>query len=152
MRLAGRHAVVLAAALLVTLAVPNRLPAAGYEEGYRAGMALFNRGKYIQAIRQFRAMLEQSRTSSLSDNCQYWIGESYYQLGQYEQALMEFDDTLTFPHTNKREDALFKIAQCHEKLGEPEQARAVYLRFLADFPASRHVPLVMKKLDTLGIP
>ena len=94
-------------------------------------------------------MLATSRTHDLSDNCQYWIGEAYYNMKKYEQALIEFDRTLTFKKTNKREDAMYKMANCHEKLGEKKLAREMYLRFLAEYPESRHAPHVLKVLETL---
>jgi tol-pal system protein YbgF len=124
--------------------------AAGYTDRYQEGRKLFVSGKYTRAIRHFRQMLADDRTSDLSDNCQYWIGEAYYQLGDYAQAAVEFDKTLTFPSTNKREDALFKIAQCHERLGELELAQQLYKRFLAEYPESRHSRSVLTKLETLG--
>lgn len=125
--------------------------AASFADRYHAAYRLFERGRYTQAIRDFRNLLATDATNDLSDNCQYWIGESYYQLGRYDQALVEFDRTLAFPGTNKREDALYKIALCHEALGEATLAGELYVRFLADFPQSRHSPTVLKKLEKLGL-
>lgn len=120
-----------------------------YSRSYKQGMKLFNRGQYLQSIKHFRELLDASRKNDLSDNCQYWIGEAYYQLGKYEQAIVEFDRTLTYPGTNKREDALYKLANCHEKKGEIRPARELYLRLMMEYPKTRHGQYVMKRIKEL---
>jgi tol-pal system protein YbgF len=123
-----------------------------YESRYNEGRSLFTSGKFTQSIRHFRNMIAQNDSHSLSDNCQYWIGEAYYRLGKYEQALLEFDKTLTFINNNKREDSLYKMAVCHEKLEEKKEAREIYIRLIAEFPETRHSSYVLKSLETLGLP
>jgi len=136
--------------MLFLVCEPSVLFADSYKSRYDQGRRYFVQGKYNSAIRHFRNMLETSRTNDLSDNCQYWIGEAYFNMKKYEQALIEFDRTLTFPNTNKREDAMYKVANCHEKLGEKKLAREMYLRLLADYPESRHTSYVLKVLEKLG--
>ena len=136
--------------LLFTVSL-NAAPAA-YTARYKVGYDYFSKGKFTQSIRHFRAMLEDDRTNDLSDNCQYWIGESYFNMKKYEQAILEFDRVLTFPGTNKREDALYKIGDCLEKLGQLGKAKEIYLRLLADYPDTRHSAYVLKTLDTLSQP
>lgn len=126
--------------------------AATFEQRYKQGYSLYTRGHFTEAIRHFRGMLHDDLTSDLSDNCQYWIGECYSRLKMYDQAIIEFDRVLTFPGTNKREDALYKIGDCHEKLGEATEARDMYLRLLSDYPDTRHASYVLKSLETLGKP
>lgn len=138
--------------ILLAVAIPLAVSAQNFKQRYERGLALYERGKYEAAIVHFQSMLRDNSKSSLSDNCQYWIGESYFALHQYERALLAFDRTLAFPRSNKREDALYKIAQCHEKLGEPFEAREMYLRFIAEYPSSRLAAGVMKKIEALGLP
>jgi TolA-binding protein len=132
-----KRAAILAVILFQMLIFAAQTSAAGFSDRYNAAYRSFERGRYTQAIRDFRNLLNSDASNDLSDNCQYWIGECYFQLGRYDQALVEFDRTLSFPGTNKREDALYKIAQCHEAL--------------ADFPQSRLTPTVLKKLEKIGL-
>ncbi len=135
--------------IILSGAVPAR-PADGFPERYQIGYALYESGQYAAAITHFREMLKDSKPNSLSDNCQYWIGESFFLMGDYAQALMELERTLTYSDNNKGEDAQYKIAQCHEMLGEIQAAREMYTRFIVEFPTSNHVPRVIEKLDMLN--
>ena len=146
-----KRAALVAVLIIQMFVFAAQTSAASFTDRYNTAYRQFERGRYTQAIRDFRNLLNTDATNDLSDNCQYWIGESYFQLGRYDQALVEFDRTLAFPGTNKREDALYKIAQCHEALGETTLAGELYVRFLADFPQSRHAPAVLKKLESLGL-
>lgn len=129
-----------------------QLSFASYKSRYYEGYELYKKKKYISAIKHFQKMLDDSKTSNLSDNCQYWIGMSYFNLGKYKQALIEFDRTLIFQGTNKREDAIYMMALTYEKLDEPEQARQIYVRFMAEFPTSKRMSKVIAKVEELGIP
>lgn len=94
-------------------------------------------------------MLADNMNSSLSDNCQYWIGEAYFAKKEFEQAIIEFDKVLFFANNNKREHSIYKIAFCHENLGEKKQALEMYKRYLADYPNGDYSKLALKKLDEL---
>ncbi len=140
--------------MAVTLLLIATIPAVAqdpYIEGYKKCVDLYLNGRYTRAIIQFRRLLADFPDGVYADNCQFWIGESYFALGEYEQALFEFDRTLGYGGTNKREDTLYSLARCHEKLGESDLARELYARFIAEYPNSRHVPRLLKKLETLGI-
>ncbi|MBS1262658.1 MAG: Cell division coordinator CpoB [Calditrichaeota bacterium] len=138
------------AALAALFLVTPALARGSYETRYEEALGLYREGRLSTAIQQFRALIEENPRHSLADNCQYWIGEAYFRLRRYEQAIVEFDRTLTYRNTNKREDALYKLASCHERLGKAEAARELYLRLLAEFPNTRHASYVVKKLDMLG--
>ena len=102
-------------------AVPD-LPATigdySYGARYEAGRALYNDQQYTAAITHFRRMVADDKSHNLSDNCQFWIGESYFKMKQYDQALVEFERVLEFENPNKSDDALALIEQCRQKLKE----------------------------------
>ncbi len=119
------------------------------KDRYDAAYALYEQGQISSAIPAFREITELFPNHSLADNAQYWIGEAYFRLKRYEQAIIEFDRTLLYKNTNKREDSLYKLASCHERLGKVDAARELYTRFIADYPTSRHASYVLKKLNLL---
>ena len=53
----------------------------------------------IAALAAFADIVERAPTHSLADNAQYWIGESYYGLGRYRQALAAFTRVHAFDPT-----------------------------------------------------
>lgn len=89
--------------------------------------------RYDAAINLFSEILLRSDVGSLADNCQYWIGESYYAKGNYLQAVVEFEKVNRFPTGNKLGDAQLMVGLSYMKLGENSQARnalAVVLNFI----------------------
>jgi tol-pal system protein YbgF len=119
------------------------------------------KGKYDQALRQFNArsyndaiaafgeLLMADSEHSLSDNCQYWIGESYYGLRNYNQAISEFEKVFLFPSSNKVDDAQLKLGLCYMRLGDKAQARAEFDRLLANYPNSEYKAAAQKYLGQL---
>ncbi|HEX9652322.1 MAG TPA: tetratricopeptide repeat protein, partial [bacterium] len=54
---------------------------------YQNALNQFNSRNYQQALSSFNELLATDPNNSLSDNCQYWIGECYYAMGNYNQAV-----------------------------------------------------------------
>lgn len=79
--------------------------------------------RYDSAIGKFVALLGRNDNHSLADNCQYWIGESYFAKGDFYQAAAEFHKVYTFTDGNKQDDAQLMIALSFMKAGEPDLAR-----------------------------
>ncbi len=116
---------------------------------YQAALNQFNARSYRQAMAAFSALLASDANNSLSDNCQYWIGECYYALGDYNQAIAEFEKVFSFPNSNKSDDAQLKLGLCYMKLGERQQARAEFERLIASYPQSEYVPLAQRYMARL---
>ncbi len=143
-----RRSLVLALLSLFLLAMFAQ--ARTYRDRYGSGVWYLNKGKYEKAIEEFRDLLKEDPDHELADDCQYRIGLSYYKLEQYEQALIEFDRAFAYPNSDQCEDALFMIANCHEKMGEPEPALEVYKRFVALYPEDRHAEDAREKIEELS--
>ena len=120
-----------------------------FEEGYRTALAKFNQHDYKQAKTLFKNLLMQNRNNSLSDNCQYWIGESHYALKEYQQAIIEFEKVLTFSNTNKDDDSQLKLGLCYLRLKDKESAKRELTRLIANYPQSEFTELGRKLLEEL---
>lgn len=119
------------------------------ESAYKSALQDYRERKYEQAIGEFSEILAMAPESEWADNAQYWIGECYYGLGNYEQAVEEFRKVLSYEESEKDDDASFKIAICYIKLGEEERAVGALEKFLKDYPASEYVPRARKLLEGL---
>lgn len=78
--------------------------------------------RYDSAIDKFSALLSRNDNHSLADNCQYWIGESYFAKGDFYQAAAEFNKVYTFSDGNKQDDAQLMIGLSFMKAGEKDLA------------------------------
>ena len=56
-----------------------------FKEDYQNALSEYYNKSYKNAINTFEALLARDYSNSLSDNCQYWIGECYYGLGNFNQ-------------------------------------------------------------------
>lgn len=111
----------------------------GYVQRYSEARNLYEQRRYTEAIAMFQEILAGNDKSSYADNCQYWIGECYYGLGKYEQAIAEFEKVFTFARSNKSDAALLKLGLCYVRLGERQQARSEFEQLLANYPSSPYV-------------
>jgi len=112
---------------------------AEYRSAYEKAMSLYNRHNYREALASFANLLAMDDKNSLADNAQYWIGECYYALGNYNQAVAEFQKVLSFTRSNKSDAALLKLGLCYIRLGDRTQARSELEQLIANFPRSEYV-------------
>ena len=110
-----------------------------YQEDYQIALQSYYNRNYKQAIQMFEELLSINSSHSLSDNCRYWIGESYYGLGNYNQAIIEFTKVSSFSKSNKMDDAQLKLGLCFWRLGDSERAAQELERLISDFPESEYV-------------
>ncbi|MFQ5677560.1 MAG: tetratricopeptide repeat protein [bacterium] len=124
-------------------------PSREFKSRYEQALGTFKARDYRKAISLFTELLGTEANNSLSDNCQYWIGESYYGLGDYNQAITEFERVFSFPNSNKSDDAQLKLGLCYFKLGDRDQARSEFDRLLAIYPGSEYVAVAQKYIGQL---
>lgn len=88
------------------------------EESFKAGMELYGKGKYNEAIKKFKEVLYVAGYGDIANKSQYYIALSYFKLKDYDQAILEFkvllenytglDDTL-------RASALLYLARSYNE-------------------------------------
>jgi tol-pal system protein YbgF len=121
----------------------------GYLQRYAEARNLYEQRRYNDALALFQEILAENDKSSYADNCQYWIGECYYGLGKFEQAVAEFEKVFKFTRSNKNDAALIKLGLCYVRLGDKEQARSWFEQLIARYPSSPYVANAQKYLSRL---
>lgn len=106
---------------------------------YQAALRDFEARRYEDALREFSEVLTAAPKDNLADNAQYWIGECYYGLGNYTQAIKEFQKVFAYPKTAKDDDAQLKIGLCYIKIGETDKAVVELKRLTVDYPESEYI-------------
>jgi tol-pal system protein YbgF len=125
---------------------------AGYnvEAAYNDALALYKARKFEAAISAFTEITTVAPTSSLADNAQYWVGESYFSMRNYEKSLQAFTRVYEFPNSNKAADAHLKIAMIYQVM-ENRSAAAEELKVVVrDYPNSEAAKIAAAKLRALG--
>ncbi len=111
-----------------------------YVNRYNDALSMFHNREYSNAISEFEQLLSTDMNHSYADNAQYWIGECYYALGRYQEAVMAFEKVFTFPQSNKNDWAQFKIGQSYFKMGNKERARQEFQQLIDNYSDSELVP------------
>jgi tol-pal system protein YbgF len=123
---------------------------AAAQADYDRAYTLHHQGRFAESERAFESFLSRFPRSELADNASYWIGESRYSRGDLRGALVAFQRTVErYPTGNKNADALLKLGQCFEGLGDPSSARAAYGALLERFSESAAAQVARQRLPAL---
>lgn len=121
------------------------------EEGaYLATFDLLKNGKYDDAIRGFRSMLDKWPNGRYSDNATYWMGEAFYVKRDYKSAQTSFQTVLDkFGNSPKAPDAMLKVGLCQIELKQNDQATATLQKVIKTYPTANAANLAKQRLDQL---
>ncbi len=127
--------------------VAARPATALFAEGYDA----LAHGKYADARSLFKEYLKENPSSAQAADAAYWIAESYYREGRYEEAILEFQN---FIDNYSRDDrvplAYLKQGLSLIKIKRPEEAK-IFLETLIDkFPDSEEAVIAKQRLVELA--
>ncbi len=117
---------------------------------YQGALYYYRHKQYDRALAEFDRLLQKAPLSEWSDNAQYWKGECYYGLRQYQQALIEFTKVFAFSNTDKADDSQLKIARCHLALDERDRALVALRKLVDEYPDSEYVPTAREQIKHLG--
>lgn len=120
-----------------------------FQSQYQNALHEFNEKNYTQSLPLFLQLAKQQPASDLSDNCEYWAGESYYALGRYTEALDQFASVLKQTGSDKADDALMMRGNCYLKLSQNEKAKEEFKLLLEQFPNSEYALRAKEKLVTI---
>lgn len=132
-------------------------PAGSIQSTYDEALSLYyasvgnkNPAQARQSITTFQQVLDAAPQSDLADNAQYWIGENYYWLEEFDRALEAFRGVFDHQHTDKYDDAQLKIGITYRRMGQNEQAIAAFRELLQRYPDSEYAGVARKNLSELG--
>lgn len=127
-------------------APPPASTPANAASAYEAALAKFKARDFHGAIADMEALLNGNVEQKLADNCQYWIGESYYGLKNYKDALRQFTTVLSLPRSEKKADATLMSGNCQAALGNSAAAKEAFQKVVSDFPTSPSVEKAKERL------
>lgn len=117
---------------------------------YDEAFLLVRRTDYQKAIEGFRRFLQFCPKHELVENAYYWIGECYYSLEKYDQAIAEFDYLLNnFRSSVNAGRALYKLGRCKQELGKKDEAKEIYQRIIDEYPGTIEYEQAKERLKDL---
>jgi TolA-binding protein len=125
------------------------LVAGSFKERYEAARKLYEEKKYRQAAAIFEKLVQSGGDKSLLDNCQYWVGECYYGINYYNQAIVEFEKVFTYSDTDKYDDSQLKLGFCYLRIGNVDRAKSELEKLIVNYPESEYVQRAREYLARL---
>jgi tol-pal system protein YbgF len=81
---------------------------------------------------------------------QYWIGESYYAQGKYNESILAFNEILvSWPKSDRKPAALLRQADAFARTGDKIDARMILQKLIEDHPGSPEAAQAKDQLRTL---
>lgn len=106
--------------------------------------------RYDQAIPEFKAFVAKYPKSNYVSNSHYWIGQLLFQKGNIDEAKDEFNKVVkNHLNSDKRPDAILKLALLEEKQKNLSQAQILYKKVIDEYPDSTAAKSATSKLQRL---
>ncbi len=131
---------------------PGQLPLPGGSdrENYDAAFELLKEGRYEEAASAFEQFMAVYPESTLMDNAQYWLAETYYVTQDYAAALPAFQKVISnYSGSRKVPDALLKIGYSNYALSNWTAARKALTAVAIDYPETTAARVAGQRLDQM---
>ncbi|MCI0692171.1 tol-pal system protein YbgF [candidate division KSB1 bacterium] len=106
---------------------------------YEQALNKFYAKRYMEAMQTFADLANQFPNHPLVSNCHYWIGESHFQLRNYQEAVEALNRVLQFSQSPKKDDALLMLGKSYAQIKRTEEARQAFTRLIQEYPDSEYV-------------
>lgn len=131
---------------------PGGTAAVGEQQLFQTARGEYNKGNFEQALRGFQDLLDQYPNSALADDAQFMIGESYYGLKEYVDAVTEYDKVLKiFSDSDNVPGARLKKAFSLFSLGKKGQAVIELQAIIQRYPNTKEAQIARQRLSELGL-
>ena len=128
-------------------------PGVSPQRMYDTAWADYTTGQWALAIQGFEAYMETFPRSELADNAQFYIGQTYFADGRFEDAVVAFDRVLAnYPEGDAVPEASYKLGETLNRLGEADRAKAAFAFVVENYPGSTMAILAQQSLGLLSQP
>jgi len=117
----------------------------------REAVGMVRSGDPQGAIQRLREFLRKSPRSDSADDAQFFIGEAYYSLRDFNRAILEFNEVLLrYPRGDRVPAALLRQAFAFAELGDKVDARLVLQKLVSEHPKTAEAERGRQKLAELA--
>jgi tol-pal system protein YbgF len=116
------------------------------QEQYNQAFALLRQANYPAAEEALKGFISDNPSSPLLGNAKYWLGETYYVRGDYQQAAVTFAEAYQqHPEGSKAPDNLLKLGMSLASLGSVEDACGTFSELLSRYPNA--APSIVRRVQ-----
>ena len=120
---------------------------------YDNAWADYSTGQWSLAIAGFDTYIKTFPRSDLTDDAQFYIGETHYNDGRFADAVLAYDEVIVnYSEGDTVPEAQYKKGLALDRLGDTDQARETFQTVLDSFPDSRMAALALQALNRLNRP
>ena len=116
---------------------------------YAAALAEYKKRNFAGAVTKFQDLLQSDVPEDLEDNAHYWLGESYYGMGRYDDAVAAFEAVFNYAKSDKKDDAQMMVGNAHLASRRMPQAKAAFEELVSAYPGSPFIKRAREKLADL---
>ncbi len=136
-----------ASATVMSPAPEVSTPANEGREAYEAAFDMFKAGKYQEAASSFSRFVQSHPESALAPSAQYWMGNSYYALRDFKNAISAQEKLIkNYPNSAKVPDAMLNIASSQQELNQKAAARKTLDNVAARYPGTQAAEKARQRL------
>ncbi|MEO5357519.1 MAG: tol-pal system protein YbgF [Nitrospirae bacterium YQR-1] len=118
-----------------------------YEDAYKDLLS----GKPKEARDKFTRVIKEFPSSPFVPNCHFWIADSYYKEGSFEDAILGFDVVIKkFAGSSKVPAAKLKQAMAFNELKDVKTAKTILQQLTEEHPQSKEAEQAKQLLEKLG--
>ncbi|KJU85816.1 lipoprotein [Candidatus Magnetobacterium bavaricum] len=115
---------------------------------YDTAIKDFQDGKFKEARDKFARLLKDNPANPLAGNSHFWIAETYYREGSYEDAILSYDVVVKkYPGNAKIPAAKLKQAQAFIEIKDPRTAKTILQQLIEEFPKTTEAETAKKTLQ-----
>jgi tol-pal system protein YbgF len=131
---------------------PPRIGPPSPEELYNAAFGDLNKANYDLARQGFEEYLKNYPDTELSDNAQYWVGESFYIQRRFNEAIQGFDKVLTdYAKGDKAPAAALKKGYSLLETKKNDAGIRELRLLIQKYPNSDSAQLAKDRLTAMGV-
>jgi len=122
-------------------------------QAFESARSDYYMGQWSLAIQGFESYMKTFPKSDLTDDAQYYVGETNYMSGKFQDAVTAYDRVISgYPTSNTLPDAYYKKGLALSSLGQVPQAREALSFVVKTYPDSDAGRLAKQALDKLNRP
>lgn len=111
------------------------VPIGDPQQVYQRAVDTLRSGDFLNARSQLKTFITAYPQDPLAGDANYWLGETFYVRGQYDEAAQTFSSGVqNYPEARKAPDNLMKLGMTLAQLGEAGQACLTFSEVPARYP------------------